>query len=115
VVGLSWSQGGFNENISKDNGLGELSNQDFFCILLKKQGSFLHINPNVLNDIPSKRAELVQAMNLIDSLLQQNRLLPKQNQEVKDEINRLKGEKGKPNILPNSKKSVDISSQRRNY
>jgi hypothetical protein len=38
-------------------------------------------------------------------------LLQKQNQELGGEINRLKGEKGKPNILPNGKKSVDISSQ----
>src|SRR5208283_902948 len=71
----------------------------------------LHINPNELNDIASLRAGLVQALNFIDSLLEQNQMLLKQNQELRDEINRLKGEKGKPNILPNSKKSVDISSQ----
>ncbi len=61
----------------------------------------LHINPNELNDIASLRAGLFQALNLIDSLLQQHQLLLKQNQELRDEINRLKGEKGKPNMLSN--------------
>ena len=74
----------------------------------------LYINPNELNDIASLRSGLIQALNLIDMLLQQNQLLVKQNQELRDEINRLKGEKGKPNILANSKKSFDISSHSRN-
>ncbi len=73
----------------------------------------LHINPNELNDIASLRAGLVQALNFIETLIQQVQQLQKQNQELRDEINRIKGEKGKPNILPNSKKSVDISSQTR--
>ena len=73
----------------------------------------MHINPNELNDIASLRAGLIQALNLIDTLIQQNQLLQKQNQELRDEINRLKGEKGKPVILPNSKKPIDISSQTR--
>jgi cell division septum initiation protein DivIVA len=52
-------------------------------------------------------------LNFIETLLQQVQQLQKQNQELRDEINRLKGEKGNPIVLPNSKKPVDISSQAR--
>ena len=62
--------------------------------------SVFEINPNELNSIESLRAALIQALNYINTLYQQNQQLIKQNQELKDEINRLKGEKGKPIILP---------------
>ena len=46
-------------------------------------------------------------------ICQQNQELLKQIQELKDEINRLKGEKGKPKILPKTQEteSLDISSE----
>lgn len=68
------------------------------------------IDPNELNDVQSLRTALVQALNYINAQYQENLLLKKQIQELKDEINRLKGEKGKPEILPNTGKHADISS-----
>lgn len=40
-------------------------------------------------------------LNVIESLIQHVEELQKENQFLKDEINKLKGEKGKPNIPPN--------------
>jgi hypothetical protein len=74
--------------------------------------SVFEINPGELNDIDSLRAALNQTLNFINTICEQNQQLLKQNQELKDEINRLKQEKGKPNILPNSRHTSDISSQR---
>ena len=74
--------------------------------------SVFEINPNELNSIESLRAALIQTLNYINTLYQQNQQLIKQNQELKDEINRLKGEKGKPIILPNTSQTIDISSQK---
>jgi hypothetical protein len=70
----------------------------------------LHINPDELNDISSLRTALFQALNLIETQSQQINELRKIIQELRDENNRLKGEQGKPNILPNTK--PDISSQK---
>ena len=72
----------------------------------------LNINPSELNDVESLRAALNQALNFINFLYQQNQDLIKQVQELKDEVNRLKGEKGKPTILPNTRQSSDISSEK---
>ncbi|MFH1320894.1 MAG: transposase [Bacteroidota bacterium] len=71
-----------------------------------------HIDPNELNDVATLRFALIQALNFINTQHQQIQALSKQVQELKDEIARLKGEQGKPNILPNAGKSPDISSER---
>lgn len=70
------------------------------------------INPNELNDIDSLRAALNQALNFVNIIYQQNQELIKQVQELKDEINRSKGEKGKPTILPKTRQTSDISSEK---
>ena len=49
-------------------------------------------------------------LNLIEMLASDNARLKHENQLHKDEINRLKGEQGKPEIKPNTKKDGDISS-----
>lgn len=50
-------------------------------------------------------------LNVIESQSQTIEELRKENQSLKDEINRLKGEKGKPKILPNvPEKKEDIQS-----
>jgi hypothetical protein len=74
--------------------------------------SVLEINPNDLNDIESLRAALIQALNLINTLYQQNQEQIKLIQKLKDEISRLKGEKGKPTILPKTRQASDISSEK---
>lgn len=75
--------------------------------------SVFEINPSELNDIVSLRVALNRALNFINMICQQNQELLKQIQELKDEINRLKGEKGKPKILPKTRKSesLNISSE----
>lgn len=70
----------------------------------------LHIKPDELNDIASLRTALLQALDLIETMSRQINELRKANQELRDENNRLKGEQGKPVILPNTK--PDISSQK---
>jgi hypothetical protein len=50
--------------------------------------------------------------NLVENLNSDNAILEIENQFFKDEINRLKGEQGKPEILPNKKKDGDISSDK---
>ncbi len=62
-----------------------------------------------IEDPNTKRVIAVQ-LNLIEMLASDNARLKHENQLHKDEINRLKGEQGKPEIKPNTKKDGDISS-----
>jgi len=51
-------------------------------------------------------------LNLVETLNQEILELKRQNQELRDEINRLKGEQGKPNIKPKKKTSKQYSSEK---
>ncbi len=51
--------------------------------------------------------------NLVENLASNNISLSEENQTLKDEINRLKGEQGKPDFKPSKKKTV-ISLQKTN-
>lgn len=51
-------------------------------------------------------------LNLVEMLASDNARLIQENQLNKDEINRLKGEQGKPEIKANSKKDGDISTDK---
>lgn len=51
-------------------------------------------------------------LNLIEMLASDNVRLRQENQILKDEINRLKGEQGKPEIKANIKKNGNISSEK---
>jgi len=51
--------------------------------------------------------------NLIDQLYSHNEALREENQHLKDEINRLKGEQGKPGIKKNTRQSDHSSEQER--
>src|SRR5277367_6042203 len=66
-------------------------------------------------DIKSIRDEnlrgcIILLFNAVEQLSKENDELRKKNQALSDEINRLKGEQGKPNIRP-QKKDKDISSE----
>ncbi len=61
---------------------------------------------------PKLNDAFVLLLNLVEELLYKNRKLVEENQELKDEINRLKGEQGKPTIKSNVNKSKDISSEK---
>lgn len=66
-----------------------------------------------LDHIDETVQETVLALlNIVETLAQENAELRQQLQHLKDEINRLKGEQGKPDIKPNIKKHKDISSEK---
>ena len=50
-------------------------------------------------------------LNIIERLARENDSLKSELQKLSDEINRLKGEQGKPDIKANKKKDGDISSE----
>ena len=52
------------------------------------------------NDPDAVKAILTHLCNLVEALYQENLALKAENQKLKDEINRSKGEKGKPDIKP---------------
>ena len=54
------------------------------------------------NDPKAVKAILHHLSNLVEALHRENLALKTENQKLKDEINRLKGQKGKPNIKPKS-------------
>ena len=59
---------------------------------------------NNIQDIQQARECIVMLLNLVESLKSDNRELREQVQCLRDEINRLKGEQGKPNIRPRKRK-----------
>jgi len=62
---------------------------------------------------PEARRVLGVLLQLVESQAAQIALLKAENQRLRDENNRLKGEQGKPTILPNKRrKAVDHSSER---
>ena len=54
-----------------------------------------------LQEIPTAKDTIVMLLNSLENTKGENQLLRKENQCLKDEINRLKGEQGKPDIKPN--------------
>jgi len=62
----------------------------------------LDVNRINFGDTEVMRELIIQLLNTIERLAQANQELRNENQQQKDEINRLKGEKGRPRILPNN-------------
>src|SRR5205085_3058316 len=58
------------------------------------------------------RALIIRLLNLIEDLSADLRALQEENQRLRDEINRLKGEQGKPDIKSNKPAPSDHSSER---
>ena len=54
---------------------------------------------------------LTQLLNLVESCFREIKQLTDENQDLRDENSRLKGEQGSPDIRPQTKKSGDISSE----
>lgn len=70
------------------------------------------IQPDIENIEDPNITRLVSILlNLVEVLASDNARLRQENQVLKDEINRLKGEQGKPDIKSNKKKDGNISSE----
>lgn len=69
--------------------------------------------PEIVNaSISDEQLAIVKKLlNIIERLASENETLSAEQQLLRDEINRLKGEQGKPNIKANKKKDGDISSE----
>lgn len=67
---------------------------------------------NRIEDIAGAREAIVRLLNLVEELAGENRKLREENQQQRDEINRLKGEQGQPKIKPNKKPAAPA---KRNY
>jgi hypothetical protein len=67
-----------------------------------------------LNSIPDERTRelIVRLLNLLETVTADLRAAQAENQRLRDEINRLKGEQGKPAIKPNTPAAADHSSER---
>lgn len=75
--------------------------------------SIRHINPESIKDIDSFRDIVKLLLNILEQQSEQFEHLRRENQELKDEINRLKGEQGRPKF-PKAKqeRAKDISSEK---
>ena len=68
---------------------------------------------NQVKEIEDKKTKKIVSVlyNLVEDVVSDNTNLLEENQSLKDEVNRLKGEQGKPDIKANKKKDGDISSE----
>jgi len=60
------------------------------------------INPVAINDLAQAKVILKQLLNVLETFTKENKELKQLIQALRDEISRLKGEKGKPQIKPNN-------------
>jgi hypothetical protein len=70
----------------------------------------INVDLNSIAD-PNIRSIIAQLLNIIEYQAQKIKELEGENQNLRDENNRLKGEQGKPNIRPQAKDGKDISSE----
>ena len=61
-------------------------------------------DPHQIKDLDQAREAIGVLLNLVEELKQENMILREQVQELRDEVNRLKGEQGKPPIEPGKKR-----------
>jgi hypothetical protein len=57
-------------------------------------------DPNQIKDLDQAREAMGILLNVVEELKQENMMLREQVQELRDEVNRLKGEQGQPPIKP---------------
>jgi hypothetical protein len=80
------------------------------------QKSIEEINTSI-NGIadPAARAIISQLLNIVEALMQENKMLKAENQKLRDENNRLKGEQGKPNIRLQNKRNISSEKERKQH
>lgn len=71
-----------------------------------------HFTPQLIQDVEGARQAMVSLLNLVEELKQENLSQRAEIQALRDEINRLKGEDGKPDIKANKKQKEDHSSEK---
>jgi hypothetical protein len=70
------------------------------------QKTIEEINASINSVIdPSAKIIISQLLNIIEALMQENKVLKAENQRLLDENNKLKGGNGKPNIRSQSKQN----------
>ena len=70
------------------------------------------INPQEIQDLEGARQAITALLNLVEELSEENRALRAEVQELRDEVNRLKGEQGKPDVKATKPKDSDHSSEK---
>ena len=70
----------------------------------------LHPELDRLDD-PETRRLVSLLLNLVEEVVSETTTLRQENQALRDEINRLKGEQGKPTIKPNTRKREPVSCE----
>ena len=58
-----------------------------------------------------EQSQVLEILNFLELLVSEFNKLQKENQQLRDEVNKLKGEKGKPNVRKQSKGEKNISSE----
>jgi len=73
-------------------------------------------DPSQIKDLDQSREAIGILLNLVEELKQENMILREQVQELRDEVNRLKGEQGKPPIKPGKRgEGSDHSSEKERH
>ena len=71
-----------------------------------------HLNPNTINDLSQAKVIITELINALETFTKDSREQKQIIQELRDEISRLKGEKGKPKIKPDKENENDLSSDK---
>jgi hypothetical protein len=70
-------------------------------------------DPKTIQDLEGARTAIVSLLNLVEEMQAENQALRKQVGELRDEVNRLKGEQGRPQIKPGKQpEGQDHSSEK---
>ena len=71
----------------------------------------IDFDPTKLNDFEGTQKALISVLNLVEEVKQENDRLQETIQKLRDEVSRLKGEQGQPDIKPSKKKSQQKGQQ----
>lgn len=74
--------------------------------------NLFNFDPDKICDLEGAKIAFRSFLNIVEELQAEITHLRKENQELRDEIMRLKGEKGKPNIPGNKSTFSDVSSEK---
>ena len=72
----------------------------------------VQINPEEIDNLEEARAIIRTLLNVLKEVMSEREAARAERQELKDEVNRLKGEQGKPDIKPSKQSAAkDHSSE----